>query len=297
MQVEASQEKSAKISSFLKKVSEIPPLPSVTSRILEVAENPLSSAHELTDIISNDPALTAQILKAANSAFYGFPNKIGTIYLAIVILGFNMVRTIALSSGVLKVFSARDSKKSLLKPDSFWEHSLKTGVACKILAKRYKYYLSGEAFTAGLLHDIGRIILAHYNTTKYNDVIKHSAKQRKSLLDSEVEILGFSHADVGGVLLQDWNLPLAIADAVSFHHSPTLSKHVPDLASLTQVGDYLAHLHSFRNHQEPLEPVPNIDLWGTLAVPEDPKDAIESLLIELDHEIKKAETFFAILKG
>jgi HD-like signal output (HDOD) protein len=296
METAFSEQKDAKINRLLGNVSDIPPLPSVTTRILDVAENPLSSAHDLTEIISHDPALTAQILKAANSAFYGFPNKIGTVYLAIVILGFNMVRTIALSVGVLKLFRTRGGQASLLNPPEFWAHSLKCGVASKLLATNYKYYVAGEAFTAGILHDIGRIVLAHYSTSEYNEVLKFHAENKGSLLEAEEKIFGFSHAEVGGYLLKKWSLPVSIVDAVSFHHAPELSQNAPDLASITHLADYLSHLHSHRHEEESDAPLLKSNHWGVLPKPHDENATIEQLLEELSLELRKAASFLTILQ-
>jgi HD-like signal output (HDOD) protein len=290
------QDKPSKISTVIPEVSQIPPLPSVTTRILEIAENPNSSAQDLTEIISHDPALTAQILKAANSAFYGFPNKIGTVYLAIVILGFNMVRTIALSSGVLKLFRNKGSKTSLLNPNLFWEHSLKSGVACKLLATNYKYYLTGEAFTAGILHDIGRIVLAHYATGKYNEVIKLSVKKKCSLIEAETDLLQFNHADVGGFLLRAWSLPIPIVEAVSYHHQPKQSPNAADLASITHLASYLSHLHSFKEGKEKEEPVLAPAHWGILPRPENQKEVIDNLLERFGIELRKASGFLQALQ-
>jgi HD-like signal output (HDOD) protein len=289
-------DKPSKILTVIPEVSQIPPLPSVTTRILEIAENPNSSAQDLTEIITHDPALTAQILKAANSAFYGFPNKIGTVYLAIVILGFNMVRTIALSSGVLKLFKTKGTKTSLLNPNLFWEHSLKSGVACKLLATKYKYYLTGEAFTAGILHDIGRVVLAHYATGRYNEVLKLSAKRKCSLLEAEIDFLQFSHADVGGHLLKMWNLPIPIVEAVTYHHQPRQSPNAADLASITHLASYLSHLHSFKEGKENEEPVLAPAHWGILPTPENQKEVIDALLEQFDSELRKAAGFLQALQ-
>ena len=293
----AETEQRAKISRLLDHVSEIPPLPSVTARILEVAENPASSAQDLTEIISRDPSLTTQLLRAANSAFYGFPQQIGTVYLAVVILGFNMVRTIALGTGVLKLFRAKNAAASLLNPAMFWEHSLKCGIACKLLATTYKYYVAGEAFTAGLLHDLGKIVLAHYSTPQFEKVADYRREKGCPALEAEQAVLGFTQADVGGYLLERWSLPLSIVEAVAFHHAPGMSKNARDLASITHVANHLSHLHSFRKGTESEQPAPDSAHWGTLPHPVDQEATLRELLRKLDEELGKAQSFIRILKG
>jgi HD-like signal output (HDOD) protein len=290
-------EKEAKIASLFERVTEIPPLPNVTRKILEVIENPLSSAQELSQIISRDPSLTSQILKSANSAFYGYPNQIGTIHLATVILGFSTIRTISLGACVLRLFSQKEASSSLINQEQFWAHSLKCAVACKLLASKYKYYVAGEAFTTGILHDIGRLVLAHFTPKQYEPVLQTAREQQVTLLESEQNVLGFNHADISGYLLEKWKLPAPIVDAVKYHHQPALSQTSPDLASIAFIGDYLSHLHSYRVKEEMVEPQLKLENWGTLAIPLDEEETIEQLLTELTQELNKAAAFFKILKG
>jgi len=290
-------EKAAKIASLFEKVTEIPPLPTHTRKILEVIENPLSSAQELTLIISQDPSLTSQILKSANSAFYGYPNQIGTIHLATVILGFSTIRTIALGACVLRFFQKKEDAASLVNQQEFWAHSFKCAVTCRLLASKYKYYVTGEAFTTGILHDIGRLVLAHHTPKDYEPVFKFAQERGTTLLEAEEGVLGFSHADVGGYLLDKWKLPVAIVDAVKYHHHPSLAQTSPDLASIAYVSNYLSHLHSYRNQEDSIEPRVVLENWGTLAVPLDEEETMEQLLKELTQELNKAASFFKILKG
>jgi putative nucleotidyltransferase with HDIG domain len=297
MPVELDKEKMTKISSLFEHVSDIPPLPSVTQKILEVAENPLSSAYELADIISKDPSLTSQILKSANSAFYGFPNRIGTIYLATVILGFSTVRTIALGVCVMKLFGKKDDKDCPIDQKAFWSHSLKCAVASKLLATKYKYYVAGEAFTTGILHDIGKMVLSHFAPAQYAGVLAHREERQCTLLEAEQARLGFSHADVGGYLLEKWSLPIAIIDAVVHHHRPMEARHASDLASIIQLADYLAHLQSHRIGEELQAPLDNQRDWGSLAIPADEEKAIEGLMEEFNLELGKADSFLRILRG
>lgn len=292
-----TMDKESKVAALFDRVTEIPPLPLVTRKILEVIENPLSSAHELSEIISRDPSLTSQILKSANSAFYGYPNQIGTIQLATIILGFSTVRTIAMGACVLKLFSKKDESSNLINQQEFWAHSLKCAVACKLLSGKYKYYVTGEAFTAGILHDIGRLVMGFYTPDIYEPVIKLRNERNISYHDAEMELLGFTHADVSSYLLEKWNLPVSIVDAVKYHHDPTQAQVAPDLASITHVANQLSHIHSYRHHEETFEPPAAIETWGTLSLPLDEESTLDLLLEELSQELTKASSFFKILKG
>jgi HD-like signal output (HDOD) protein len=289
------KDKLERISKLVDRTTEIPSLPSLVSKVLEVAESPASSAQDLSEIISKDPVLTAQILKAANSAFYGFPNKIGTVTLSIIILGFNVIKTIALSGSVLKIFKSALKGGSVIDAVVFWEHSLKCAVACKLVATNYKYYVAGEAFTAGILHDIGRIALAHHLPNEYGKVVAYQTEQGCTMLVAEEAVLGFTHADFGGVLLERWSLPLLITDAVRYHHDPMVCQGAIELAAITHLANYLCHLDNYRKGKEAVSPVLNEKIWDTLKRTESEEEAIENLLLSFGEEVEKAKVFFDIL--
>jgi len=289
-------DKQARLAELVAKVAEIPPLPSFIGQILKVAENPISSAEDLNEIISRDPALTAQLLKAANSAFYGFPNKIGTVSLATIILGFNMVKTIALSSSMIKLFKKTD-KATQLDPVQFWDHSLKCAVAAKTLAGHYKYVVGGEAFTAGILHDIGRVALAHYAAPTYERVTAYHREKGGYQIDAEVEILGFNHAEFGGYLLKKWSLPPSITEAVMWHHQPLKAENARELVALTHLANYLCHLAAVRKKVETEEPVLDRGVWEILERTEDEEKTLNVLLEAFDADLGKSQEFFRILHG
>lgn len=200
----------------------LPSLPAIYTQIIEATNNPESSASDIANVISNDTGLSARLLKIVNSPFYGFPSKIDTLFRAVTILGTKQLSTLALGMNIVRVF--KNIPSDLMDMQSFWEHSVTCGIIARITAGYKKIQNTERLFVAGLLHDIGRLIL-------YSCVPMHSrnallrAKNGSSLLYSaEAEILGFDHTRIGGLLLKKWKLPVSLENSVKYHHSPLRSK-------------------------------------------------------------------------
>jgi len=203
-------DKSAKIRRITERIIGLPTLPTVVAKMIELVDNPKTSAASLGKLISSDQALTAKILKLANSAYYGFPREISTVNLAIVVLGFNTVKDMGLSVSILEAFS-ENSDNTLFDLAKFWEHSIGCGVAARMLAKRFNYRISGEAFVAGLLHDVGKVILNQYLSHDFRRIIELVRQRECFLVEAEKEILDVTHPMVGTWLAEKWNMPSHIS--------------------------------------------------------------------------------------
>ncbi len=204
----------------LKRVTEemvaLPTLPLVASRLLEAIADPDSTtSEEIGSIIALDPALTARTLKLANSDFYGFPRKVGTVELAVVVLGSNTIRDLVLSAAVVQTLDP--TSKSL---EALWSHSLACGVAARALADRCRYRLDGEAFAAGMLHDIGKVALRQSFPDRFEAVVGLVRDQGLTMSEAERGVLGSDHAEVGGWLAERWGLPADLVEAIACHHKP-----------------------------------------------------------------------------
>ncbi len=218
----------------------LPTLPTVTSKILELVDNPKTSAGQLSSAIMQDQVLTAKILKMANSAFYGFPREISTVKLAIVVLGFEKVKEMGLSLSVLTLFRADGSSK-YFDISLFWQHAIAVGAATRVLARETCYRLAGEAFVAGLLHDLGKIILNQYLAKEFAEIQSLVHEKNHSLAEAERKILGVDHAEVGAWLAERWNLPLHLVEAIKFHEHPEFCPKHMELPLLVYLGNFLAH--------------------------------------------------------
>lgn len=229
-----------KMRRITQRIPSIPTLPEVMTRVIKMVEDPRTTALELAEVIGKDQALTAKILKLANSAFYGFPQKIGTIHLAIVVLGFQSVKDLGLSAAVVETFNESEIPE-LFDLHKFWIHTIAVAAGCKLLSQDKKIAVGGEIFVAGLLHDIGKLVLTRYLTDEYKEVLQTARRLKLSLVQVENEQLGFNHADVGGWLAEQWNLPRIQVNALLYHHYPWLSYREPNLAMVVNFANLLAY--------------------------------------------------------
>ncbi|MDP2360244.1 MAG: HDOD domain-containing protein [bacterium] len=229
-------------------IHDLPTLPTVVAKIIQLVDNPRTNAATLARLIAGDPALTARMLKMANSAYYGFPRRIGTINLAIVVLGFNTVRDLAVSASLVERINLSHEGDGGM--GDFWEHSVSTAVASRMLQRTAHNRTVGEAFVAGLLHDIGRLVVARYLPEEFQRIQEALAGSDQPLWTIEHELLGMSHAEIGGTLCRHWNLPEAICDAIHWHHMPMRQEERSPLTCILHVAEYMAHRSSRNPHQE-----------------------------------------------
>jgi len=217
----------------------LPTLPESVSRLLGMVDDPATSARALAHAISSDQVLTARVLKLANSSYYGFQQRVGTVSLALVVLGFQSVKDLALTTSVMKTFG-NASKDSRFDMKTFWEHSLAVAVASRHLSRVLRVGSAGEAFTAGILHDIGQVVLHEYHPDAFQESLRLVREEGKLLHEAEIEVLGAGHPQVGGWLCRRWNLPDKICQAVSLHHGPFPGGDATGLPALVALADHLA---------------------------------------------------------
>jgi len=279
------------------RVNNIPTLPMVMAKIIEMVDNPKTTAPQLAEFISRDPALTLKILKLANSAFYGFPQKIGTINLAIVVLGFESVKDLGLSSAVVETFSG-STYGDEGEINKFWEHSVAVAAGCKILARGYNMNISGEIFVAGLLHDIGKLVLMRFLAEEYKEALEQAKKKQCEAYKCELELLGFSHADVGGWLAEQWNLPFHQSNAIYYHPYPWLSFREPNLAMVVNFADVLAH-HAGHNVGAAVAPEAHPKVLSYLKIKRTDREEIDwdYYLAALKVEMERASGFLSLMKA
>ncbi len=207
------------LQSVIAKLKDLPSLPQVVTKIIELADNPNATATELHRVISMDQALSSKILKLVNSAFYGFPKKIENLNQAVVILGFKTIRSLALSISIIDMFSVKRVKEELDYPE-LWKHSIGVATVSKFFAKKFFPQIAEEAFTAGLLHDIGILILNQYFKDNFSKAYSSMLEDKIPLYEAEKRILGYSHAEVGKLVAEKWNFPNTLVKAIALHHEP-----------------------------------------------------------------------------
>lgn len=228
-----------KIDRIKQKLRDIPSLPEVVSRVMELVQDPKSSAAQLSKVISHDPGLTSRVLRLVNSAYYGFPKQISSIQHAIMILGFTTMRGLVLSSSIFKIFAPKTDGIIFLDYKKFWKHSLMTAIASKEIAKFLYFQQDDDIFSAAILHDIGKIILDQYDHENYINVLKTPLKDRQmeNVIPFEEEFCGVNHCDIGYMVAEAWNLPESIANVVKFHHDPLNAGKFMFLTSIVYIAN------------------------------------------------------------
>ena len=232
----------------LKSSKNLPTLPHILLRIIEACSGDETDFKELSKIIEMDPALTSSILKMLNSPFFSLPNRVYNLDQALVLIGMEAVKNIAISASIHQVFKTKEEASSLYLK-SFWHHSLLCALLSRCLAKKVRYANPDEAFLAGILHDIGKLLLWVNLPKEYGEIVSSSNGNSERLLSEEAK-LGALHSEVGAWIIEEWSLPSLVADAVRYHHEP-LFRIVESFALVKIV--YLANLLSKKKDSSSFE--------------------------------------------
>lgn len=220
------------------KTIEIATLPEVTMRIIEVVQDPRTTAHDLHKIVSNDPALSARVLRVVNSAFYGLPGQIGSIDRAIMLLGLNAVKNIAIAASLTKMFSQQVPCDDFSGED-LWTHSAAVGAANKLITTAIGLALPDEAFLAGLIHDLGLVALLQCYNGKIPKIVD-AVRAGVTFLTAEENIIGADHQEIGMALAAKWKFPRSFQYVAGYHHNPLeLAKENRLLTIVTHISDIL----------------------------------------------------------
>ncbi len=222
---------------IIAKTGDLPPIPTTALKALEMTNDPQVSARDLQNVLAQDQALTARILRIANSSMYGLRREIATVSHAVAILGLDTIHSILAAACVQQVFQtgmvrARDLGTKLLS-----DHSWGAGLCSRAIARHVRYAPQEEAFLSGLMHDIGKPVLLKNLADRYMPIINDVYRGEATFHDAELVILGFSHAQVGSILAEKWNFPPQLAEAIGFHHDPDSAPKFSQLASITSLAN------------------------------------------------------------
>lgn len=235
-----------RIQKWLDEVDDLPTLPEVPTRVLQMSgdnEIPLS---EISAVIERDPPLTTNILRIANSAFYGFSQRVSTLQTAMALLGLNEIVNIVCSVSVVSMFG-RSGERPYLSAEGFWRHSVGCGLAAQMLSRRFKFDGHGVEFVAGLIHDIGVLICAQYLPGQYRQIREIMEHTSCEMSEAEEEVLGTTHCELGAWMAHRWHLPQILVEGIRFHHAPldALAQATPSdqpaLAAVIHLADRVAN--------------------------------------------------------
>jgi HD-like signal output (HDOD) protein len=218
-------------------VKDLPTLPKVLEEVTKLIENPDASTDKIAKVISTDQVLTAKVLKMVNSPIYGFPGRIGSIHNALVLLGFNVIRGVIISTSVFDIMT-----KSMV---GLWEHSVGCALACTELAKAANLKDPEEYAVAGLLHDLGKVVAAVQLPQSKAEIDALVKAKDLTYLDAEKKVLGFGHDRINAWLAGYWRLPVRLTEGIAKHHHPTTAEHYPAAACVVHVADFLVRLMEY----------------------------------------------------
>ncbi len=222
-------------------IDSFPSLPSTVAEVMNVVNNPDSSAKELTQAILPDQSMCVAILKIANSALYGRPKKVSSLETAITVLGFNEIENIVLSKSVLNSFGTI-FKRNDATIEAFWDHSFTCALAAKIIAEHFSISSPGRFFMAGLIHDIGKLAMLLTFPEEYSAEKWLRGFSTTEKLAEERHLFSLSHEEVGGKLLQKWDFPEPLVNGLHYHHVPQNSPRHHGFPLIVQLADALSYI-------------------------------------------------------
>ncbi len=234
----------------LSSIRDLPTFPTTALEVMRLASDSDSSAAELAKIISKDPPLATKILRVANSPYYGFARKISTIEWAIVALGFETLRETILSLTLIDLFRGGVTKN--FDPRKFWKHAVDTASAARSIAREVRYRIPGEAYAAGLLHDVGTLVLYRYFPEDFEEILRLVNEESVQPSQAEVVVTGTTHGDIGAWLASKWSFPAYLVEAIRFHHSPAFAEVNPELTSIVHAASLIASSTGYSCTDQPI---------------------------------------------
>jgi HD-like signal output (HDOD) protein len=261
--------------------SQVASLPDLYQRLNDAIDAPNTPFSAIARIVSDDTGFTARLLRIANSALYSFPSRIETVERAMSIIGTRQLRELALATTVIRLFNGLDVK--LVSMESFWRHSLCCGAAARVIATARREINIERFFTLGMLHDIGRLVMYHQIPGDSARMLAMARDESELLYRIEQRELGFTHADVGRLLLANWRLPPAQVEAVGNHHASHLSLHYPLETAAVHIADVIANALQIGSSGEELVPSIDAEAWRKLELPVDQLETV------VEHAASQAE--------
>ncbi|OHD13172.1 MAG: phosphohydrolase [Spirochaetes bacterium GWB1_48_6] len=275
-------------------IDKMPPLPTSVGKIMEICQNPATSPNDLNKVISLDPVLLAKVMKLINSAYYGNTAEITSLVRAIIMLGLNTVKNLAVSTAVLATVGKETHKASILNLEGFWLHSLCVGVTAKLLSRVRKIDPKEQEsyFICGLLHDMGKLPLNNKTPESLLAAFQTADQDRIPLFQAEQKALNFTHSEAGSLIMLNWKLGDDILDVALYHHNPLeyRGQH-KDLLYTVVLANYFANIMEigFSGDRHPVKPPPEV--FSRLGITWAQVEALDDQVMQ---EIERAKVFLKI---
>lgn len=219
-------------------IRHVPPFPKVAGRVMELIKNPDVTAAQLAEVIQYDPIITANVLKICNAAYFGLPRKVSSLDEGLVVIGHDILKDILITSSSARFYKGQVGAGYQLEQGDMWKHSVATGIMAKLLVEYIEDVDPGSAFTAALLHDIGKRFLSGFVSDEFQQIIDKVEREHCSFVEAEKEFIGLDHAELGGIILEKWEFDQSLIDAVKEHHNPNALEMAP-LTALVALSNSL----------------------------------------------------------
>lgn len=258
-------------------INTLPTVPGVLKKLSGIIEKPRITLVEISSFISNDPALTTKVLKMVNSAIYGFPGRIASVSHATMLLGLNVIKGLLLGVSVFELM-----QKTM---NGLYEHSLACAIASRVIAQKKGMKEPEEVSVAGLLHDIGKVILMLEFQKEYEAAMNDAQTKSISIFEAEKGQFNATHANVGSWLAEKWRFPRNLIEVIEFHHRPALSKNAPVETAIVHMADILVRARGFGFAGEIFVPEVNPAAFELLNLSE---EDIKDVLKEMESNMESA---------
>jgi HD-like signal output (HDOD) protein len=259
----------------------------VLEEIEAAIQSPQCSLVTVGEAIEKDPDLTARLLKLGNSSFYGFSSRLATVAEAISLIGIQQVQDLIVASSIVERFiGVADEFVSM---ESFWRHSLACGIGARLLALERRLPKADKFFVAGLLHDVGRLVLFSQAPQSAQQVFTLYRKERLLLREAEVRVLGYDHQQIAETLMRQWKYPVNLAQAVAYHHQPAATRIAPEEAAVVHLSDHLVNAMQIGSSGERYVPPLNQKAWEVLKFS---PDVLGSIVGKIDEQIEAVQDVF-----
>jgi len=270
---------------LISRIRNISTLPAIVFEIIKTTNNPASSARDLNNIVTKDQAIAAKLLQMANSSYYGLSTKVKDLERAIALLGFNTVRSLALSISILDHFNGVSSSE-YFNHGKFWEHSMGVAVLSKMLAEKWgKKFNPEEAYIGGLLHDLGIIVLDQFSHEDFAKILLLIYESDIDFLEAEKMVIGHDHAYLGAELAASWDFPELLITMISKHHNPEYNGNYTDYCHMVYLANVLDYIFTYSEDKR----VPKLnEMVLQKFIPDDEQMGILRVKFETEMESNRA---------
>jgi len=274
------EDKKTEIKRIIKDTKSLPTLPGIIFKLSSLAEDDKASVHEMAKLISSDHILSAKVLRLVNSPFYGFSGRVSTISNALILLGVNVIRSLALSSSIFEMM-----EKNTV---GLWEHSFGTAVAANVISRKLKLPESEEISTAALLHDIGKVMIKIKLEEDYKQLLSLINQKELSMREAETELLGTDHTEIGEWIAQTWFLPDKLTEPIACHHNVKKSSVHQMKTSVVHVADVLVKASGFGFSGDDFVPLIQPAAWKKIGLDE---TLLQEIVEETEDKLIDARNF------